>query len=154
RARCWSPTLYADGMTSRSNAGVADVTALVFDLDRVPPDPSRLAHVCWIGHTTWSHTRQAPRWRVVVPLTSPVPGSNWGDVWQRARVALCPEADPSCKDASRQYYLPSCRAGAVRESTWHAGALLDARTLPELRVERRPRLRPRKLAAVANHRAD
>jgi HNH endonuclease len=152
RARCWSPTLYADGMTSRSNAGVAEVSALVFDLDRVPPELSRLAHIYWIGHTTWSHTPHAPRWRVVVPLGKPVPASNWGDVWQRARAALCPEADPSCKDASRQYYLPSCRAGGARESTCHAGALLDALTLPELAIERRPPSVPRKLA-VDSHRA-
>ena len=56
QARCWSPTFYADGVTSRSNAGVAEIGALEFDLDRLPPDPGRLEGVCWIGHTTWSHT--------------------------------------------------------------------------------------------------
>jgi hypothetical protein len=145
RARCWSPTLYVDGMTSRSNAGVAEVSALVFDLDRVPPDPKRLEGVCWIGHTTWSHTTLAPRWRVTVPLAQPVPATSWGDVWRRARAALCPEADPSCKDASRQYYLPSCPAGVAPETGYHPGPLLDPRTLPELPMERRP-ARPRKEA--------
>jgi hypothetical protein len=47
-----APTRYADGATSRQNAGVAEVSALIFDLDRVPPDPERLVGVCWIGHTT------------------------------------------------------------------------------------------------------
>ena len=61
QARCWSPTFYADGVTSRSNAGVAEIGALVFDLDRLPPDPGRLEGVCWIGHTTWSHTTLTPR---------------------------------------------------------------------------------------------
>jgi hypothetical protein len=145
QARCWSPTLYADGMTSRANAGVAEVSALVFDLDRVPPDPKRLEGVCWIGHMTWSHTSQAPRWRVTLPLAQPVAASSWGDVWRRARAALCPEADPSCKDPSRQYYLPSCPAGVAPETSYHPGPLLDARTLPELLVERRP-ARPRKIA--------
>src|SRR5881227_3158131 len=56
RGRCWSPTRYADGATSRGNAGVASVSCLVFDCDRVPPDHERLEGVCWIGHTTWSHT--------------------------------------------------------------------------------------------------
>jgi hypothetical protein len=28
---------------------------------RVPPDPKRLEGVCWIGHTSWSHTPEAPR---------------------------------------------------------------------------------------------
>jgi hypothetical protein len=61
QARGWSPTRYADGHTSRSNAGVASVTCLVFDCDRVPLDPERLAGVCWIGHTTWSHRPDRPK---------------------------------------------------------------------------------------------
>jgi hypothetical protein len=52
RGRCWSPTRYADGSTSRGNAGVLEVSALVFDMDKVPPDPERLAGVYWLGHTT------------------------------------------------------------------------------------------------------
>jgi HNH endonuclease len=75
RGRCWSPTEYAPGHTTRGNAGVAAVSALVFDLDRVPPDPKRLESVCWIGHTTWSHTTLAPRWRIALPLVEPVPVS-------------------------------------------------------------------------------
>jgi hypothetical protein len=70
RGRCWPPTRYADGMTSRGNAGVEVVSCRVFDCDRVPPDPDRLNGVYWLGHTTWSHTPQAPRWRVVISLTS------------------------------------------------------------------------------------
>lgn len=137
RGRCWSPTQYADGATSRGNAGVASVTCLVFDCDRVPPDPERLEGVCWIGHTTWSHTPETPKWRVVIPLARPVAAKRWRDVWLRARAALCPEADPSCKDPSRQYYLPGHPAGVVGETVNHAGQLLDASTLPELpRVER------------------
>ena len=138
QARCWSPTRYADGMTSRSNAGVSSVTCLVFDLDRMPPDPKRLEGVCWIGHTTWSHTPETPKWRVVIPLAKPVPAKCWAEVWQRARAALCPEADPSCKDPSRQYYLPSHPAGTPGEHVYHAGPLLDASTLPELPPAPRP----------------
>jgi hypothetical protein len=43
RGRCRSPTEYADSATIRRAGGVKAVTALVFDLDRVPPDPERLA---------------------------------------------------------------------------------------------------------------
>jgi len=57
------------------------------------------------------------------------------DVWQRARAALCPEADPSCKDTSRQYYLPSHRDGVTAKATCHDGPLLDASTLPALPPE-------------------
>ena len=137
RGRCWSPTRYADGATSRANAGVTAVSALVFDCDRVPPDPERLAGVYWLGRTTYRHTPTAPRWRVVVPLTTPVPATQWRDVWRRARAALCPEADPSCKDQSRQYYVPSHGGGVTAKATCHEGALLDPSTLSALPLEQR-----------------
>jgi hypothetical protein len=142
RGRCWSPTAYAAGQSTRGNAGVEAVSCLVFDLDRVPPDPKRLEGVYWIGHTTWSHTPQAPRWRLVVPLGARVPAAAWRDIWLRARAHLCPEADPSCKDPSRQYYLPSHPADAEHDSTCRPGPLLDVQTLPELPPEPRRREMP------------
>jgi hypothetical protein len=155
RGRCWSPTRYADGATSRGNAGVAAVSALVFDCDRVPPDAERLTNVYWLGHTTWSHTPTAPRWRVVVPLSTPVPANQWRDVWQCARAALCPEADPSCKDPSRQYYLPSHSGGVTAKATCHDGPLLDAATLPVLPPEpNRPELRSTPTAKVVRRTTD
>src|ERR1051326_5546877 len=108
--------------------GVAEVSALVFDLDCVPPDEHKLAEVCWIGHTTWSHMSEAPRWRVVVPLARAAPAAGGAHAWRRARAALCPEADPSCKDPSRQYYLPSCPAVSTPEIKRHPGELLEPRT--------------------------
>jgi hypothetical protein len=130
--RCWSPTRYVESAVTRGDDGVASVSCLVFDLDRVPPEPARLAGLYWIAHTTWSHRPEAPRWRVVVPLARPVPVSGWHKVWQRARAALCPEADPSCKDASRQYFLPSFGPSGIPESSCHDGEFLDPATLPAL----------------------
>jgi HNH endonuclease len=75
--RCWSPTAYVAGCSTRSNNGVASVSTLVFDLDRMPPNPGRLGDVCWIAHTTWSYTAEAPRWRLVVPLAEPVRADSW-----------------------------------------------------------------------------
>jgi hypothetical protein len=132
RGRCWSPTLYGEGATSRSNGGVVSVSALVFDLDRLPPDPERVADVCWIAHTTWSHRPEEPKWRLVIPLSTPIAATDWPSAWQRARAALCPEADPACKDVSRQYYLPAHPAGVTPSAEQHAGPLLDPDSLPEL----------------------
>jgi hypothetical protein len=141
RGRCWSPTLYGRGATSRGNAGVEAVSCLVFDCDRVPPDLKRLEGVYWIGHTTWSHTPRAPRWRVVIPLARAVPAQQWSDVWRRARMTLCPEADPACNDTSRAYWLPSHNGGVSAKATRHEGPLLDPRTLPEVAVEQRSSVR-------------
>ncbi|MBV9172811.1 MAG: hypothetical protein JOZ81_22305, partial [Chloroflexi bacterium] len=123
--RCWSPAQYADGASTRGNAGVAAITALVFDLDRVPPDHDRLKHAYWIGHTTWSHRLESPKWRVIVPLAEPVTAAKWAETWHRARLALCPEADPSCKDPSRAYWLPSHPPRTSVEAIVHEGALLN-----------------------------
>jgi hypothetical protein len=154
RGRCWSPTRYADGASSRSNDGVLEVSALVFDCDRVAPDPERLAGVYWLGHTTWSHTPTAPRWRVVIPLVTSVPTARWRDVWQRARAALRPEADPSCKDPSRQYYLPSHSGGVTAKATCHEGARLDASTLPRPPEPERPELQRTPSAKVPRRSTD
>jgi hypothetical protein len=138
-ARCWSPTRYAADANTRGNIGVEAVSCLVFDLDRVPPDPKRLEHVHWIGHTTWSHRSESPRWRVVVPLARPLPSATWADVWQRARAALCPEADPACKDPSRAYWVPSNAPGVQPEHTTREGNLLDPDSLPSFpREPKRP----------------
>ena len=42
-------TAYAEGETSRGNAGVEEVNCLVFDMDRVPPDPKHLLEVSAAG---------------------------------------------------------------------------------------------------------
>ena len=141
RGRCWSPTQYADGATTRGNAGVELVSCLVFDCDRTAPDLERLGSVYWLGHTTHSHTPEAPRWRVVIPLVAPVPAAQWGDIWRRARAALCPEADPACKDPSRAYWLPSHNGGVSARATCHDGPLLDPATLPLLTEPVRPEFR-------------
>jgi AcrR family transcriptional regulator len=149
RGRCWSPTAYTPGDTTRANDGVAAVSALVFDMDRVPPDPDRLASVYWLGHATWSHTPTAPHRRVVIPLTTRVPAAHGRDVWQRARAALCPEADPIAIGAAvRHTWIASSTAlrrrhqvGETRRSTGR----LDARPLGGRRRTRPGRRRRRTL---------
>ncbi len=98
---------------------------------------------------------------VVIPLAEPVPATQWANVWQRARAALCPEADPSCKDPSRQYYLPSHAGSVTAKTTCHDSPLLDPRALPELSPEQRPELqrspsarRPRKTTASDQRRGE
>jgi hypothetical protein len=54
------PTQYGLATLRRSNAGVASVSALVFDQHRVPPDPERLAGVHWVRpHDVVAHAYSA-----------------------------------------------------------------------------------------------
>jgi hypothetical protein len=73
------------------------------------PEPWAVADV-WPHHLV-AHAHSA-KLACRLPLTTPVPAAEWRNVWQRARAALCPEADPACKDPSRAYRLSS-HSGAV-----------------------------------------
>ena len=61
-----------------------------------------------LAHTSWSHTPDAPKWRVVYPLAEPVPAQDWPQTW-RGVAARWPSVDPSTKDPSRMYYVPAVR---------------------------------------------
>jgi hypothetical protein len=151
-SRCWSPTRYADGATSHGNAGVAGVSALVFDLDRGPPDPKRLAGVCWIGQTTWSHTPEAPRWRVVVPLAA-----ARAAVAATARPGLRPQPTGDLMALTRQPTITisivcspeqlaevQARVSALQAGASHRGSPLRRRAL--VQTGRTSRTTPRLMA--------
>ncbi len=143
----WSPTRYWPPATTRCNDGVAALCALVFDLDGHGLPRERLGHWFWIAHTTYRHTPGNPRWRLVLPLAREVDATDFSQLWQRGHTALAPRADPSCKDVSRLYLLPSCPREAQPETDWHDGPLLEPTALPALpepvrrdapRMQRRP----------------
>lgn len=119
------------------------VTALSFDVDDEPAW-ELLDDYEYAAHTTFSHTEDAPRWRIVLPLTRPVPAEQWASVWERARLRLCPNADEACRDASRFFWKPACRPGAARRALHHKGVVLDPDRLPALpppvtpQVQRQP----------------
>lgn len=100
----------------RVDANVKQLCALVFDFDALfVADTARLwetfRHYKYLAHTSASHTEDKPKWRVVLPLSEPVPGDRWKPFWLgavryfglRGRIA----ADAAAKNPSRLYYLPS-----------------------------------------------
>ncbi len=128
----WSPAEYAPG-TSRGNANVTHVHALVLDVDdsdAIEPilstiDEIGLAH--WV-YSTHSHTDARPKLRVSVPLSRPATGAEWPAV-MRSVAMLFPGIDPSRKDAAGMFYLPSCPEGVEPLNAWFDGAALDVDTL-------------------------
>jgi hypothetical protein len=116
RGRCWSPTRYTADASSRGNAGVLEVSALVFDCDRVAPDPEHLAGGYWLGHTTWSHTPTAPHWGWSFRLRlqcqcqcQPRAGATSGSVHAQR---CAPEADPACKARAGRTGSPATAAAS------------------------------------------
>lgn len=116
----WSPTWYAPG-TTRGKANVEQVTCLVFDLDDgMPVDAARelFSQQGWTFflHTSWSHSPEVEKFRLVFPLWEMVPAVQWPRAW-RAALAMWSEVvgdewspDTRCCDASRIFYLPAWRA--------------------------------------------
>jgi len=126
----WSPTLYQPG-TTRAKANVVSVSCLVLDFDN-GDGPERFSR-SWDGltcvmHSTYQHSAEAQRWRVVFPLLQPVAATEWPDAWDRlVRRFGGNSVDASCKDASRIYYLPACPPDAERDAMMQEGDWLDPR---------------------------
>lgn len=104
----WSPARFI-GETRRA-VDVVELSCLVLDLDGgdVAAVSAAWRDVLHVAHSTWSHTAEAPRFRLVVPLARPVPVASWSAAWAWA-TARTPTADPACKDPSRLYFRPAVR---------------------------------------------
>jgi len=112
----WSPALYAPGAT-RSNRHVQALSALVLDYDDGLPWAEGLSPWRdWVGlaHTSWSHTADQHRYRVILPFRAPVDPVVWPRVWKWAQDRAGRQIDKACKDAARLYYVP------CRPDTWAA----------------------------------
>jgi hypothetical protein len=115
-APAWSPVklrLDEQGRHRRAARYVESVSCLVMDFDR--GEPLKRAKPLIEGrrailHTSWSHTREKPKGRLVFPLAEPAPASRWADVWLAAEAwakTASLTMDPAAKDASRLYFLPA-----------------------------------------------
>lgn len=135
----WSPIVTTDGAQRRLARNVALVTALVLDLDT--GDDAKLAETLsriaqdglehW-AYTTHSHSAQCSKWRIVLPLATPVPGSMWKRVWAALVARYAPWTDTQCCDPCRAYYFPSCPPEQAHLACVFQldGALLDWTAFP------------------------
>jgi len=130
RARGWSPAIFAGDR--RAKAGVEAVFALVLDYEAAEGEaPTSIddALDLWRGclgllHTSYSHTPERPRFRVIVALSRAVTGAEYGPLWRWA-ATRCAEAghqiDEACRDPSRLWFLPAVPPGG--ELTYQSRAL-------------------------------
>ena len=127
-APLWSPVELSE--PRRASACVRNVTALVLDYDddaalTVPEALERWDGWERVGYTTWSHSEEAPRCRVVLPLFRPIPGEWWADLYRSILRDQGRGADPQCCDPSRAYYLPAVGAGGPHYSERVEGDPID-----------------------------
>ena len=141
--QAWSPTKYKPD-TTRGGAGVETLSCLVLDYDSGTTIEAALQAWRWrpgMLHTSWSHTEDHHKFRVIMPLHEPVSPKDWpavfawADRWTRGCTneldADTPESyhlaqwqstiDPACKDPGRLYYVPSIRADDWPRyaTSWH-----------------------------------
>ncbi len=116
-APLWSP---AHIKGTRQNDNVQEISCLVLDFDQLeypdgPPigeeDALELLAAIPYAHVVYTTHSHCPpkiyKFRVVIPLSNPVPAASWESFWAFASQTF-PLADPQCKDLSRAYFVPSC----------------------------------------------
>lgn len=104
----WSPALF-EGARALSN--VRSLGALVLDYDAKGGalDPASILSV-WREYECVLHSTYTPgSWRLVLPYDRRVSAAEHAAVWAWAK-KRDGRIDGACKDASRMYFLPTCRA--------------------------------------------
>lgn len=135
-AALWSPVTYKPGgmrVKGQTEANIATVHAVVLDYDGKPQAVSiERAQEVWgvfehVIYTTFQHTPDKPRFRVVMPLTRPVTTDEFRRVWawvhafaSERGVGFDPLSDPG-----RIYYIPTRRPGAPHLYAYKTELVLD-----------------------------
>ena len=116
---CWSPAIYGAG-ERRGNEAVKAITSLVYDFDHDTHDIGlmamhlNIAGVAYVLHSTWSHSENEHRYRLILFLTRDLKPSEYAGAWDYGyRVVLNKNAgvDQQAKNISRHYALPSKKNG-------------------------------------------
>ena len=123
---------YRDGATSRAIADIEAAHAVYGDIDggfSSEVFEAGMAELARMGaqvvaHQTYSHTPDAPRWRVIVLLDEPALPSEYRACWEGLNAVFGGTLDGNAKDCSRLNYWPSCPPGETREvRTLNIGAM-------------------------------
>ncbi|MDA8020706.1 MAG: hypothetical protein MPN21_24980 [Thermoanaerobaculia bacterium] len=128
--RLWSPAHYPPD-SRRSGENVLHLSCVVLDYDSGLPVAE--AATSWqdyfhIVHTTWSHTPDKPKFRLILPLAEPVRPVDWRTVYEWAEEQAAGAADPTGRSLGTTFALPAIADEAVaRVAFARPGPLLDAR---------------------------
>lgn len=118
QAPMWSPAKWPKTALRRLGCDVIDVSCLVLDFDKgttLAEEAERWKGHYFIIHTSFSHTPEHHRFRMILPFQTPVPRDEWPEVWAWAQ-SLSPAIDPKCKDVGHVYALP--RAPVRANYSW------------------------------------
>lgn len=116
----------------RTLSRVEQVHALVFDFDNGDTTFKQavklFADTAKIVYTTFSHTTDHPKLRLILPFPRPVSADEYARVWDWAAKKITSAGhmlDEAARDASRFWYLPSHKPKAPYEWRELSGSLID-----------------------------
>lgn len=136
--RGWAPVTFRQDYRELDRVELVYAVGLDFDKGDCSPFAAARLWADHLGfvHTTKRHTPEEPRIRVVLPLSRPVGAMEQRRVWRwcaaRSRSGGF-HVDPSTKDASRLWFLPSLPAVGLPTVLSLDGAAIDVdRALAEM----------------------
>ncbi len=122
-----------DGRRVQGNMDMAHLLVLDIDdglpLERIHKVLERYEYAI---HSSYSHTPEKPKWRVVLPLAEAIPAVDLPALFDRVNELFGGKLDVSCgHDYARMYFLPGCPPDAEHLFVFqhHPGEWLDAESM-------------------------
>jgi putative DNA primase/helicase len=128
----WIPGVLTSGK-GRSNEAVEKLSAIVLDLDNGQVGKNEiqefLGDLEYFAHTTYSHSPEKPKWRVVIPFSKPITPDKLALIFDHFNSLFQGNLDPCGKKPSQLYYFSSCPKDGPFESFRNEGKLFDPQTI-------------------------
>ena len=120
---CVRGAVFYDDASAATSLNVAEVHGLVLDVDEFPDGTpptiqeiaTRLGNHRVIVWTTYNSTRDAPRYRVVLPLAAPVPRNQFRSLWTAVNGRLGDLVGQAQANPDRLGYLPRLPSERARD---------------------------------------
>ena len=104
----WSPTRYSGGYRRKSNVEAVSAIVLDFDGGLSIENAKYLmgTDYFWILHTSWSHSPEEDKFRIVIPMSKDLSAHDMALVWPVWAERFDHEVDKHCSDPGRFWFLP------------------------------------------------
>lgn len=137
----WIPCSVKDQEGRRIQGNMDMAHLLVLDIDdglSLEDIRKRVGRYEYAVHSTYSHSEEKPKWRVVLPLLKPIPATKLSALFDQVNQMFDNKLDASCgHDPARMYYLPGCPPDAEKLFTFehNSGEWLDADSMIAEKME-------------------
>ena len=122
----WSAAMFDPCERAKDN--VVGVSAIVLDYDGTTSidEAARLwSEYYGFIHTTRKHTKEIPRFRVILPFGRMVAASEYAEIWKRINAKAGGKLDPAPKDPSRFWFIPGSVDPSAYEIRHLEGQIMD-----------------------------